>query len=101
MFLVNTIRRKGGVYSQKISKLDYYLPFGDNCLRTQNVMSIADGHINIVTEEKLLDMLEIDNNLYEEVKAWGMAKIRNYGIPKSKKQSNATNKTAENKSNKD
>ena len=63
-------------------------------------MSIADGHINIVTEEKLLDMLEIDNNLYEEVKAWGMAKIRNYGIPKSKKQSNATNKTAENKSNK-
>ncbi|MDE6372212.1 MAG: hypothetical protein K2L61_01565, partial [Clostridia bacterium] len=101
LFLVNTIRRKGGVYSQKISKLDYFLPFGDNCLRTKNVMSIADGHINIVTEEQLLDILEIDRSLYEEVKIWSLGKIRNYGIPKPKKQVNPSDKTAENKSNKD
>ncbi|MDE7208507.1 MAG: BRCT domain-containing protein, partial [Clostridia bacterium] len=101
LFLVNTIRRKGGVYSQKISKLDYFLPFGENCLRTKNVMGIADGHIAIVTEEQLLDILEIDKNLYEEVKAWSMGKIRNYGLPKPKKPSNSSRETTDNKTKKD
>ncbi|MDE6211712.1 MAG: hypothetical protein K2G42_07045 [Clostridia bacterium] len=101
LFLVNTIRRKGGVYSQKISKLNYFLPFGENCLRTKNVMGIADGHIAIVTEEQLLDILEIDKNLYEEVKAWSMGKIRNYGLPKPKKPSNSSRETTDNKTKKD
>ena len=53
-------------------------------MRTKNVMSVADGHIEILTEEQLLDMLGIDKNVYEEVKTWSLAKIRGYGIPKPK-----------------
>ena len=97
LFLVNAIRRKGGVYSQKISKLHYFLPFGETCLRTKNVMSVADGHIEIVTQEQLLEILNIDRNLYEQVKTWSMAKIRNYGLPKPKKQPVAQERKEESK----
>lgn len=89
LFLVNHIRRKGGAYSQKISKLHFFLPFGEECIRTKNVMSVADGHIEILTEDGLLDMLGIDKNLYEEVKTWSLAKIRGYGIPKPKNSTQA------------
>ena len=86
LFLINSIRRKGGVYSQKISKLDYFLPFGEECMRTKNVMSVADGHINVVSEDDLLEILGIDKKVYEEVKTWSLGRMRGYGLPKPKKQ---------------
>ena len=85
LFLVNIIKRKGGVYSQKISKLHYFLPYGENCMREKNIMTVADGHIEIVDERRLLEILEIDEAQYEEVKTWSLGRIRSYGIPKPKK----------------
>ncbi len=101
LFLVNAIKRKGGVYSQKISKLDYFLPFGENCMRTKNIMAVADGHIKVVTEKQLLDILEIDESQYEEVKTWSIGRIRSYGIPKPKKQPNQTKDKEDGNTNKD
>ncbi len=84
LLLINFIRRKGGIYSQKISKLDYFLPFGGNCARSKNVMDVADGHINVVSEEELLQLLGITTDLYEESKSWSLGRIKGYGIPKQR-----------------
>ena len=100
LFLVNTIKRKGGVYSQKIAKLDYFLPYGDNCMRSKNIMTVADGHIKVVTESQLLEILDIDPQLYDEVNTWSLGRIRSYGIPKPKKQHNAKKETKDVKENK-
>lgn len=97
LFLINNIKRKGGVYSPKIAKLDYFLPYGNNCMRSKNIMTIADGHINVVTESQLLEILDVDSQLYDEVQTWSLGKIRSYGIPKPRKQQNVRKETKDNK----
>ena len=97
LFLVNTIKRKGGVYSQKIAKLDYFLPYGENCMRSKNIMAVADGHIKVVSEAELLDILEIDADLYDEVKTWSLGRIRGYGIPRPKKRHSVHNEVKDHK----
>ena len=70
-------------------------------MRTKNIMAVADGHIKVVTEKQLLDILEIDESQYEEVKTWSIGRIRSYGIPKPKKQPNQTKDKEDGNTNKD
>lgn len=85
MLLVNFIRRKGGVYSPKLSKMHYFLPYGEECLRTKNVLELGEENIKIIDEDTLLDMLGISKNLYEDAKTWSLSRLRNFAIPKVKK----------------
>ena len=101
LFLVNTIKRKGGVYSQKIAKLDYFLPYGDNCMREKNIRADEDRQIRFVTEDELLEILGIDCNLYEEVKTWSLGRIRSYGLPKPKKPQTSSKEEKDENDNKD
>lgn len=88
LLLVNYIRRYGGVYSQKLSKMHYFLPYGEECVRTKNVKEATDKNIKLLTEEELIEILGIPLELYEESKTWSYAKIKGYGVPKSAKKSN-------------
>lgn len=78
MFLVKHIRWYGGYYTAKVNKLDYYLMYGNMCDRTSSVQENKD--IIIVDEKQLLDMLGIDNGIYEQVKTWSFGKIKNYNL---------------------
>lgn len=85
LFLVNNLRRQAANYTTKLSKMQYFLAYGQECKRTQNVKELSDGGVKILDEESILELLNIDTNVYEQVKAWSLAKIRCYGIPKRKK----------------
>ena len=85
LFLVNNLRRQAANYTTKLSKMQYFLAYGQECKRTQNVKELSDGGVKILDEESILELLNIDTNVYEQVKAWSLAKIRGYGIPKRKK----------------
>lgn len=98
LFLVNAIRRQAGNYTTKLSKMQYFLAYGEPCKRTQNVNELSQSAIEVLDEKKILDLLHIAPQLYEEVKAWGIARIKGYGIPKQKKPVNAQTASTEQKS---
>ncbi|MDE6758419.1 MAG: 3'-5' exonuclease [Clostridia bacterium] len=101
LFLVNSIRRQAGNYTTKLSKMQYFLSYGEQCKRTQNVNELADSTIEVLDEQKILDLLNIDTELYEQVKAWSLGRIKGYGLPKPKKptkpQTDEAEQTAERK----
>jgi len=82
LFLVNAIRRLGGNYSQRVSKLNYFLKCGEECARTQKVAE-SEKEITVLDEAQLLQLLDINVDLYEEVKSWSLGKIKHYCIDKS------------------
>lgn len=86
LLLVNFIRRFGGVYSQKLSKMHYFLPYGEECLRTKNVLQVvASENITLLDEAMLLDMLGIPQKMYDEACTWSIGRLRNYGMPNGRK----------------
>lgn len=78
MFLVKYIRWNGGYYTQKVNKINYFIKYGKECERTSHVEE--NGNIETVDEKRLVEMLGIDNNLYEQVKSWSFSKIKNYNL---------------------
>lgn len=86
LFLVNTLRRQGANYTCKLSKMQYFLEYGNECKRTQNVRELGKDTIKTVTEDELLELLGVDRDLYEGVKTWSNGRIRSYGIPRSKRR---------------
>ena len=78
MLLVKYIRWKGGYYSQKVSKTEYFLKYGRECQRTQNML--ANENVTVLDEDKLVEMLGIDKRVYEQVQTWSFSKIKNYNL---------------------
>lgn len=78
MLLVKYIRWKGGYYSQKVSKTEYFLKYGRECQRTQNMQS--NENVTVLDEDKLVEMLGIDKRVYEQVQTWSFSKIKNYNL---------------------
>ncbi|MDE6189428.1 MAG: 3'-5' exonuclease [Clostridia bacterium] len=86
LFLVNSIRRQAGNYSIRSSKMHYFLAYGEECARTQNVKALEDSTVEVLDEEKILQLLNIKPEIYEQVKSWSLGRIKSYGIPKIRRK---------------
>ena len=66
--------------------MHYFLPYGEECLRTKNVLQVvASENITLLDEAMLLDMLGIPQKMYDEACTWSIGRLRNYGMPKGRK----------------
>lgn len=78
ILLVKFIRWQGGYYTQKVSKTEYFLKYGRECQRTQNMT--ASENVTVCDENSLIELIGIDRNLYEQVTSWSFSKIKNYNL---------------------
>lgn len=67
LYLVKRIRNLGGFYASKIGHSDYFLQFGENCARAEQLPALrAEGIApQVLDEDRLLEMLSIDRKEYD------------------------------------
>ncbi len=78
LYLVKSIRDHGGQYCSKIGNSDYYLQWGDPCVRTKRIDEIrATGkELTVLDEEGMLELLAIPREEYNDCPLMSITQLR-------------------------